>query len=148
MTNGPVADALSLLKEQRRVLTEEAQRIADETRRVDEAIQALEGAPLTSRAAASATPPRSQRPSVRAAALELMESADRDWSVAELLAAFAEAGTPLTAEDRENALRAALSVLHRKEEKIAAAGPRGRYIATKWQSGTAARSPESSNNAH
>ena len=98
----PVRDAVKALKQRK-------QELAAETKRVDQALNALLG--LTDQdGRAAATPRPKGSPSVRTMLLNLLrEDFSRDWSVNEILAEYEERGTPIHGAKPENSLRAAIA---------------------------------------
>jgi len=135
----PVRDAVRALKQRKQDLTQEM-------RRVDQALSALTG--LSEQDGRGPAPQRPKgAPSVRVMLLTLLrEDYDRDWSVAEIMAEYQKRGTPIHGTKPENALRAAITDAHKREQILRTAP--GRYKAatsdSPRSSGQTRRVPEGS----
>lgn len=125
----PVAEALALLSQQRANL-------ADELKRVDEAINALKH--LVGKRTAPSSPEQN-RPSVRTKLVTLLEEEPRDWSAGEILSEYERRGDPVHGQDPANALRAAFADAKKKGMIVSTSV--GRYKAAKWQDGHPAADP-------
>lgn len=95
-----------------------------ELARIDAALKALlPSGPMTMDETATAVPPiRTARLSVRQMVVALLDEANRDWSVSEVLAEYERRGTPIHGASPEKSLRAALA-----EAKKA-----GQIVSTAW----------------
>lgn len=134
MTDDTLPSALTFLRDKRDEHVAEVKRLTQAISAI-EAVLAGDEPPspnsVNGNGGSSAT---SERPSVRVMALRLMEEADRDWSVPEILDEYERRGTPIVANDPDNALRAAVAEAHKKGQMIRTAV--GRYKAKKWEKPT------------
>lgn len=132
----PIEQALMALRQREAELDAETDRVRRAIASLESLVPSDETQPQR---APSAHDPN--RPSVRTMLVNLLDEEDRDWSAAEILAAYRRRGNPVHGKDPSNALRAALADA-KKRGMIVATGV-GRYKAGKWAALARAEGAES-----
>ncbi len=127
MTDDPIAEVLESLRLKLAGVEREADRITDAIA----ALEALSAEGIRVAQVVARRPPTRSVPSARLSVkqmmLNLLYEQDRDWSVNEILAEYESRGTPITAKDPNNALRAAVAEANKTGDIVRTA--QGRYKA-------------------
>jgi hypothetical protein len=137
MRDDPIEEALRLLVKRRDEALAEVQRIEKALVDLGRPVTNTEPTRMTTAepvAGANGVAPI-YPPSVRGRLVFLLDEADRDWSVGEVIAEYERRGIPFTVKAPDNALRAALLEAQRKGQ-VERTAP-GRYRSTKFAPGQA-----------